>query len=344
MEKYILPFLYSFSVSTFAIFFLLRVLPKVQPSSRRRLNLRRLGGAVVIFVFVLLALTNKDLVITKSIVGIITGGMLILLFGLWDDLKNLNWKWQLTFQIIIAFVAISFGVKSDYITNPFGGIINFSNPAIYFLLYTLYFLVFINSLNWLDGIDGLAGGVSLVSVGVIFSLSLLPHVNQPAVAILSAIAGGAILGFLIFNWHPAKIIAGTAGAWFFGFLLASLSIFAGAKIATVLMTTLIPVLDLARVIWERYQAGWSVFRGGDDRHLHHKLLKLEWDKKKIVLLVCAVSIFVGAVALNLGAIGKLFFIIFFFTGYFGFGHMLNAKIFAKGRSASDWKNKIEIMT
>ncbi|PJA86389.1 MAG: hypothetical protein CO142_00350 [Candidatus Moranbacteria bacterium CG_4_9_14_3_um_filter_44_28] len=316
--KFILPFLFSFIFSTIAIWFLLRIGCnfKAKPSPLR-LSLKRLGGGVVILIFVLAIFFNADLVITRPISGIIVGSLMILIFGFWDDLKNINWKWQLAAQIVIAVSAISFGVKSDYITNPFGGIINLNNPFLYFFIFTFYFLLFINSLNWLDGIDGLSASVTLVALGTIFFLSLLPHVNQPAVAILAAIAGGAILGFLVFNWHPAKILAGTSGAWFFGFLLASLSIFAGAKIATVLMATLIPVLDLANVVWERHRAGQSIFSGGDNRHLHHKLLKLGLDERLIVVLVAAASILIGLVALNVSAMGKVIFIVLFSIFYFG---------------------------
>ncbi|OGI27889.1 MAG: hypothetical protein A2359_01265 [Candidatus Moranbacteria bacterium RIFOXYB1_FULL_43_19] len=320
--KYLIPFILSFFPVVFAIPFLLWVGEKCSFSKAAK----RLGGLVVILIFVLMVIFNKDLVITKPIAGIVTGGLLILLFGLWDDLKNINWKWQLISQIIIAIIAISFGVRSEFVTNPFGGIIELANPLTYTILYTLYIILFINSLNWLDGVDGLSGSVTLVALGTIFFLSLLPHVNQPAVAILSAISGGAILGFLVFNWHPARIMAGTSGAWFFGFLLASLSIFAGAKIATVLMATLIPVLDLANVIRERHKVGESIFRGGDNRHLHHKLVKLGLEEKQIVSLVCVVSVIIGLAALNLSALGKLIFILLFSVGYLFIMRLIDYKI------------------
>jgi UDP-GlcNAc:undecaprenyl-phosphate/decaprenyl-phosphate GlcNAc-1-phosphate transferase len=312
--KFIFPFVFSFAISILLISFLLWLGKKYNFSKIAR----RFGGLAVILVFAFLVLLNKDVVITKPIAGILVGGLLILFFGLWDDIKNINWKWQLLFQIIVAITAISFGVRSGFIANPMGGMINLQNPIIYIILFTLYFILFINSLNWLDGIDGLSGSVTLVALGAIFFLSLLPHVNQPAAAILCAIAGGAVLGFLVFNWHPAKIMAGTSGAWFFGFLLASLSIFAGATIATVLMAALIPVLDLMRVVWERYQAGQPVFQGGDNRHLHHKLLKLGLGERKIVVLVCTASLLIGLGALNLNAAGKLAFIIVFSIAYFVF--------------------------
>lgn len=294
-EKFLLPFLYSFVVSVIAIGVLLRVGIN---------NKKRLGGVVVIAVFVLTVLLDRNLVITKPIAGILAGGVLILLFGLWDDLKNLNWKWQLVLQIVVAIVAISLGVRSGFIANPLGGVISLNNPAIYYIFYILYFLIFLNSLNWLDGTDGLAGGVTLASLGAVFFLSFKPEVNQPAVAILCAIAGGAAGGFLVFNFNPAKILAGTSGAWFFGFLLASLSIFAGAKIATVMMAALIPILDLIRVVWERWQSDQSIFQK-DRRHLHYLLLERGMGEKKIFFLYFLASALIGALALSLNGIGKL---------------------------------------
>ncbi len=293
--KFLLPSLFSFVATIIAISFLLRLKNKF---------VQRLGGAVVIVVFILLVLFDKNLVITKPIAGIIGGGLLILLFGLWDDLKNIKWQWQLVFQIIVAIIAISFGVKSNFITNPFGGAISLTSPIIFFILYTLYFLLFLNALNWLDGTDGLASGVTLASLGAVFFLSFKPEVNQPAVAILSAIAGGAVLGFLVFNFNPAKILAGTSGAWFFGFILASLSIFAGAKIATVMMATLLPILDLARVVWERWKDGHSIFQR-DSRHLHYLLLGAGMSERAVFFLYFFASILIGILALNLKAMGKL---------------------------------------
>lgn len=305
--KFLLPFLYSFLISIIAIYFLLRFEneSKAKLSPPLKLSFRkRLGGVVVIAVFVFLVLLDKNLVITKPIAGILVGGLLILLFGLWDDLKNIKWQWQLVFQIIIAVVAIAFGVRSGFVSNPFGGTISLNNPIIYFTFYILYFLLFLNTLNWLDGTDGLAGGVTLASLGAVFFLSFKPEVNQPAMAILCAIAGGAVLGFLVFNWSPAKILAGTSGAWFFGFILASLSIFAGAKIATVMMAALIPILDLARVVWERWRSGQSIFQK-DHRHLHYLLLNAGISERKIFFLYFFASVLIGSAALNLRIWGKL---------------------------------------
>ena len=307
--KFIFPFLFAFIASIGAIWVLVRA--KFLRSDLKN----RLGGVVVIAIFVLTVLFDRNLVITKPILGILVGGLMILFLGLWDDLKNLNWKWQLLFQIIVAVVAISFGVRSNFIANPFGGIINLANPIIYFIFFILYFLVFLNSLNWLDGTDGLVGGVTLASLAAVFFLSFKPEVNQPAVAILCAIAGGTVLGFLIFNFNPAKILAGTSGAWFFGFILASLSIFAGAKIATVMMAVLIPILDLLRVVWERWRSGQSIFQK-DHRHLHYLLLGRGIGEQKIFFLYFFASVLIGALALNLNGIGKLIMMVIVALIYF----------------------------
>jgi UDP-GlcNAc:undecaprenyl-phosphate/decaprenyl-phosphate GlcNAc-1-phosphate transferase len=296
IEKFLLPFFLSLGITAAGVVLLLWLGKK---------SARRLGGLIMIVAFGLSVLLNKDLEITKSIWGILIGGSMIFLFGLWDDLKNIKWKWQLMFQIAIALTAIGLGVRSGFISNPLSGAaISLNNLAIYLIFFTLYFLVFMNALNWLDGTDGLAGGVTLASLGTIFFLSFKPEVNQPAVAILSAIAGGAVAGFLIFNWNPAKILAGTSGAWFFGFILASFSIFAGAKIATVMMAVLIPILDLIRVVWERWRSGQSIFQK-DHRHLHYLLLKRGFSEKKIFVLYFFASVLIGVLALNLNAIGKL---------------------------------------
>jgi len=285
-----------------------------------------------------MVMIDKNLVITRPIMGILVGGLAVLLFGLSDDLKNLNWRWQLLFQIIVAVAAISFGVRSEFITNPLGGLIFITNPAIYFLLFTFYFLLFINALNWLDGTDGLAGGVTLASLGTIFFLSFKPEVNQPATAILCAIAGGAVLGFLIFNFNPAKILAGTSGAWFFGFLLASLSIFAGAKIATVMMAALIPMLDLTRVIWERWQAGQSIFQK-DRRHLHYLLFERGLEERKMFFLYFLASAIIGFLALNLNAMGKLVIMIVISAIYLAAYYFITRKFFLEKKKNSKLKTQ-----
>jgi UDP-GlcNAc:undecaprenyl-phosphate GlcNAc-1-phosphate transferase len=234
-----------------------------------------------------------------------------LIVGISDDFHELDWKVQLFFQIAVAVLVFVMGVRVELITNPFGGYI-FLNIGKYIfpsLLFVIVWMVLIvNSVNWLDGIDGLSGGVTLIGVLTIFFLSLKPEVNQPPVGIITMAFAGSIAGFLIFNFRPALILAGTSGSMFMGFILATLSIFAGVKIATALLVLAIPVADSIWVIGERIRNGDSIFKS-DKRHLHYKLMELGWSQRKISLLFYFVTVLIAIVALNTRAIGKLITII-----------------------------------
>jgi UDP-GlcNAc:undecaprenyl-phosphate/decaprenyl-phosphate GlcNAc-1-phosphate transferase len=199
-----------------------------------------------------------------------------------------------------------FGLRIYAITNPMGGIIEMSSSwGIIFsvILVIIWIVAIINSLNWLDGIDGLSGGVSFICAMTMVFLSLTPDVNQPPMAIMALIIAGTILGFLVFNFYPSIIIAGTSGSMFMGFSLATLAIFAGTKIATAILVLVLPIIDFAWVIGERIRNGKSIFKA-DRNHLHHKLMDLGWSQRKIALHYYSVTILVSIVALNTRAIGK----------------------------------------
>ncbi|MBU2028369.1 undecaprenyl/decaprenyl-phosphate alpha-N-acetylglucosaminyl 1-phosphate transferase, partial [Patescibacteria group bacterium] len=198
-------------------------------------------------------------------------------------------------------------IKNEYITNPItAGIINFSgNLGIFisFALVLIWILVLVNALNWLDGVDGLSGGITLICSLTIFFLSLKPEVNQPPVAILALALAGAVLGFLVFNFYPAKILAGTSGALFFGFTLAVLAIFSGTKIATAILVLFLPLMDFLWVIGERIQEGKSIFQP-DQKHLHFKLLELGWSPLKINIFFFSSTVLLSLIALNTRFLGK----------------------------------------
>ena len=261
----------------------------------------------MVLVFSFTVLINRDLFITMEIYGLLASSLILLVVGLWDDLREILWKIQLFFQVAVSVLIFVVGIRIYYITNPFtGGIFNMDTSwmvlASIFLV-VFWILVIINSINWLDGIDGLSGGVTLISAATIFFLSLKSEVNQPPIAIICAIFLGTVLGFLVFNFYPAKIMAGTSGSMFMGFMLASLAIIAGTKIATAILVLAVPIIDFLWVIWERIRDGQSIFKS-DSRHLHYKLLKIGWTKRKIVLSYCMVTATIAVVALNTRAIGK----------------------------------------
>lgn len=251
-------------------------------------------------------LLNRDLFINHQLYGFMLASLLILIVGIWDDISEVFWKTQLFYQVAAAVLVFISGIRIFHVTNPLGGIIDLNTGIgiIFSIIMVIFWIVMmINAMNWLDGIDGLSGGISLIGALTIFFLSLYPEVNQPPVAILSLILAGTILGFLIFNFYPSAILAGTSGSMFMGFALAVLAIFAGTKIATAILVMALPIIDFLWVIGERARKKKSIFEA-DRSHLHHKLLELGWSQKKITLYYYAVTVLISIVALNTRVIGK----------------------------------------
>lgn len=261
----------------------------------------------MVIAFNLAIIFNEDLVMNPELLGFMLASVILLLVGIRDDISELFWKTQLFFQIAVAILVFILGVRIEYVTNPLGGGVidlDLSGTVFLSLLLVIFWIVFvINAINWIDGIDGLSAGISLISIGTIFFLSFKPEVNQPPVAIISSIIFGAILAFLIFNFNPARILAGTSGAMFMGLSLAILAIYSGTKIATAILVLAIPITDFVWVIGERVRNKKLIFKP-DKNHLHHKLLEIGWSQKKIVGHYYAATLLVAFVALNTRAIGK----------------------------------------
>jgi len=313
MLKYLIPFLIAFIIAI--IFIILGIIlgRKIKKNVRegiRHIHSKRIfrfGGIAIIIAFNSAIIFNKDLVITPQLWGILAASWAIMIVGTWDDFKEMFWKAQLFYQVTIAVFVFIMGIRIYYITNPLtGGILNLDTGiGVLFsaILVIFWITLMINALNWLDGIDGLSGGITFIGAITIFFLSLKPEVNQPPMAILAMSLAGASLGFLIFNFYPSRILAGTAGSMFMGFSLAVLAIFAGTKIATSLLVMSLPLIDFIWVIGERYRSGRSIFKA-DKSHLHHKLIELGWSQKKISLFFYLVTILISIIALNTRTIGK----------------------------------------
>ncbi len=313
MLKYLIPFLNAFFLTIILIEGFIWVAKKIRWQGRNSLrhihrrNVPRVGGLAMILAFDAVIFLNKDLVLTPEIYGLMLGAIILLAIGFWDDVKEIYWKIQLFFQISLAILVFILGVRIYYITNPLtGGIINLdSGIGVIFSIGLVIFwiLTIMNATNWLDGVDGTAGGVSFIGAITIFFLSLQPEVNQPPVAILASILAGTILAFSIFNFYPAKILAGTTGSIFMGFSLAVLAIFAGTKIATTLLVLAVPAIDFLWVIGERIKKHKSIFKP-DRNHLHYKLLELGWSQRRIALTYWAITALMAGIALNTRVIGK----------------------------------------
>lgn len=257
--------------------------------------------------FIIGIFITKALVISPELYGLMLVSAILTLIGFWDDIREIYWKMQLFFQIAASFFMFIVGIRIYYVTNPFtGGVLNMESGVWVILsvaLVIFWSIMVINAINWLDGIDGLSGGVAIISALAILFLSLKGEVNQPPVAIICSIFIGSVLAFLVLNFNPARIFAGTSGSNFMGFVIAALAVFSGTKIATAILVMIIPITDFVWVIGERIRYKRSIFIP-DNNHLHHKLLELGWSQRKITSWYWAVTLAAGIIALNTRAIGK----------------------------------------
>lgn len=312
-DFFLMPFFVSFAIAAvlLAVFIWLNkkwTFCETRKSARHihHLGISRFGGIALVVAFIATILLDGRLVIAPELFAVLVALLAILIFGVLDDIKQLSWKIQLFFQMAVVSFVYMAGVRLDYISNPFGGIFLFHDYGgfiIGFIIVVAWAVLLMNSMNWIDGIDGISSGISLIGGATIFLLSLRPEVNQPPIGIISAAFMGGLLAFLLFNFHPAKILAGTSGSMFMGFVLAVLAIFAGAKIATTLLVLAVPIIDALWVIGERFQSKKLIF-SADRRHLHYRLLELGWSPKKICIFYYAITALIAVLALNTRAVGK----------------------------------------
>ena len=280
------------------------------------------GGGVVVFLAILITATIF-LPMDKHLAGILLGGLVLMIVGIWDDIKNLNPYLRLILGLIAAGIVIAAGIGVPYISNPFesGSVINLSRSQIpIFLLGKMrtiwiwadvmalvWILGTMNFVNWSKGLDGQLPGIVVVA-GIIIgllSLKFVDDVTQWPVIILAFILAGSYLGFLGWNFYPQKIMPGYGGGTIAGYFLAVLAILSGAKVATAVLVLGIPMIDAVYTIIRRIMAGKSPV-WGDRGHLHHKLMNLGWGKRRIAVFYWLISAVLGLVSLKLNSQQKLY--------------------------------------
>jgi UDP-GlcNAc:undecaprenyl-phosphate GlcNAc-1-phosphate transferase len=229
----------------------------------------------------------------KLLTGVLTGSIFVFLFGLWDDWRELPAWPQFAAQFGAASIAIAFDIIIERVTLPIRGYTVFPLWITYPL--TVFWIMgMINTVNWLDGLDGLAAGVAAIA-SLLFAIHAY-SLGQTMVALFPLALAAACLGFLPFNFHPARIFMGSSGSMLLGFALASLSILAPAKVATALLVLGIPILDVVWLIIQRWRLRGNPALAGRD-HLHYRLLDLGFSQRQIVLLYYAFCAAFGLLAL-----------------------------------------------
>jgi UDP-GlcNAc:undecaprenyl-phosphate GlcNAc-1-phosphate transferase len=236
------------------------------------------------------------------LLGLVAGGIGAFLFGFLDDRFDLSPGLQLGLQFALSLVAVATLLWLERFTLPFVGYVALGDyawgPWVYVPLTVLWVMGMMNTVNWLDGLDGLAPGV-----GAILCLTLAIHmhrVGQPAVAALPLALLGALFGFLPYNFAPARLFLGSAGAFFLGYVVSGLGLVAGGRIATVLLVMGLPIVDVAWQIFDRLRRGRSP--GEADRgHLHFRLLDLGLSRRAIVLVYWGICTVFAVVALTVAS-------------------------------------------
>jgi UDP-GlcNAc:undecaprenyl-phosphate GlcNAc-1-phosphate transferase len=233
---------------------------------------------------------------------VLLGSLCMCGLGLWDDFKALGARKKLAGQIAIAALVYWMGLRIDRVTYP-GGAWCVYLPQSLSMIVTIFWLIALpNVVNLIDGFDGLAGGLGLfmaVTLGIAGWLN-----EQRPVAWYAFTMAGSLLGFLVFNFPPARIYLGDGGAYLIGFCIAALSLASSNKgsIAAVMLVTIVglgvPILDTTFALVRRGVRGFPLFHA-DDEHIHHRLADLGFSKRRVVVGVYGICVVLSLIALSI---------------------------------------------
>lgn len=309
-------FLVSVILTAFMRFLATRLGVVDAPDGNRKLHARPvplLGGTAVyatvaLFTVALVAGTGvltAGEITTTHYAGFLIGGFVLMVGGWLDDRYGLPPRYAIIAPALAAFIAVAFGIEVDKLTNPFGGVI-FLAPWQSDVLVFSWLMAVMYTTKFLDGLDGLATSISAIGALMVMCLALTVAYLQLDVAALAAVCLGAMLGFLLFNRHPASVFLGEGGSTFVGYALGTLAVISGGKLATALLVVAIPMMDAAWIVVRRFREGGirRVWRG-DRTHLHHRLLDRGWSQRQIVAAYALFAFAFGTSALFLQSREKL---------------------------------------
>ncbi|NTU62480.1 MAG: undecaprenyl/decaprenyl-phosphate alpha-N-acetylglucosaminyl 1-phosphate transferase [Chloroflexi bacterium] len=318
-----MPFLLVFLISFFLSLLLTPLAAKLglrlhmadDPGGRRQhaRRIARTGGIALFISFVVGVLITPLLDLPRTdpnefvrMGGLLFGLIIVFVFGLLDDKFEFKPGLQFVAQAIASLVAIASLIFIERFNNPFTNQeVNLGEIAPWLIVpLSLFWLMgMMNTVNWLDGLDGLAAGIAAIFSAVLFVAMVQDTATQDpqlSIAPLPLALLGATLGFLPYNFYPARVFMGSSGALTLGFALGCLGIIGGAKMATVLLVLAVPIIDVAWLIVSRVRRGKSPFQGGRD-HLHFRLLDLGLSQRQIVIGYYLITALFGGLALMIEA-------------------------------------------
>ncbi len=270
------------------------------PNDRRinKVNMPTAGGLAMVAAFWVGGAASN--LLGEATGALIWGSAVIVVTGILDDRIELRPKWKFAGQVLAALIVVAGGLRIEFMTNPFGGMWYLGWLGV--PLTVLWIVALTNVINFIDGLDGLAAGVSAIACAPLF-LVALQRGHLDAAAMTVALFGAA-LGFLRYNFNPAKIIMGDTGAMFLGFVLAVASILGAMKgAATVAMAIPtvalgVPIFDTAFAVFRRVRSG-KPFYAADRGHLHHRLLAVGYSQRQAVAVMYGMASVLGVAALML---------------------------------------------
>lgn len=261
-----------------------------------------LWGGVAIFTGFFVSMFLFSNIHTTKLIGLFLGAIVVLVTGMVDDVRPLGAKTKLLMQFVAASILVFSGFEINFLTNFFG-----SSDYIYFGMFSIpvsiiWIVGVTNTVNLIDGLDGLAAGISAIAAVTLGYIALINHRYDAAT--ITLILAGSSLGFLPYNFNPAKIFMGDAGALFLGLVLSAISIEGALKGATALTVVVpiialgVPIFDTAFAIVRRLINKRPIMEA-DKGHLHHRFLSIGYNQRKAVLSIYLIGALMGAGAIAL---------------------------------------------
>ena len=318
---FILAFIVSFMATPYTIKIANKIGAVDIPKDKRRMHTKKMpkfGGPAVIlgfivsmiYLIIIMSIEGSLDLFTeqeyaRKLLGVLLGIIAISITGIIDDIKTLKAWQQLIGQIIAAIIVVSFGTKIEHLNIPFLYRVGLSE-AFSTIITVLWIVGVTNAINLIDGLDGLSSGISLISCVSLLVIFLMNGSPMIATIIVTAMSG-ALVGFLPYNFSPAKTFIGDTGSNFLGFMLAVVSILGVAKTYTMAVIVLpvivlgLPIFDVIFAITRRVIKGKSIKAAfkPDKGHLHHRLVKKGFTQKQAVLILYGLSASLGMFAIIL---------------------------------------------
>lgn len=237
---------------------------------------------------------------SMQMLSVLSGSFVIILLGIFDDINPIKAKYKFIVQLLAAIIIVFYGGLTIDTLGIFGYKLIFVEPFNY-LLTLLFILGITNALNLIDGLDGLASGISCIYFLTVAIIAFILNKIGGLDVILALIMLGSTLGFLVYNFYPAKIFMGDTGSLFLGFMISVISLlgFKSATLSSLLIPVLIlavPIFDTLLAILRRLIKGESIGEA-DKEHFHHQFLKMKFSVKTTVLMIYFINILFASVTI-----------------------------------------------